>query len=147
MLTDILVDAFHRGASTVHLEPRGASLVVRLRIAGALNEVLHLPAARAGGLVDRINAVPLRFQGKEILVAAMPDPAWRAPRAAPRHAGRARRRTGRAGDAGRMLVTALAAMLAARQRARAGRGPSGIGGHHHAANAAAARRHRRARPC
>lgn len=72
LLADILADAFHRGASKVHLEPRGGgSLAVRLRLAGALTEVLRLPADRARGLIDRVLAGPLRFDGREVGVAAL----------------------------------------------------------------------------
>src|SRR5262245_2108272 len=43
LVNHILADAIHAGASDVHIEPWENTLVVRVRLAGVLTELVHLP--------------------------------------------------------------------------------------------------------
>jgi general secretion pathway protein E len=58
----ILLDAVNVGASDVHIEPWESTLVVRLRLNGVLNELIHLPLE----LADRISG---RFKVMASLVS------------------------------------------------------------------------------
>src|SRR2546425_13257609 len=43
LVNHLLADAIHAGASDVHIEPWESTLVVRVRLAGVLTELVHLP--------------------------------------------------------------------------------------------------------
>jgi general secretion pathway protein E len=57
LLNGLLADAARRGASDIHIEPYEAALVVRMRIDGALSEVLRLPARVAPIVVSRVKVM------------------------------------------------------------------------------------------
>jgi general secretion pathway protein E len=57
LLNGLLADAARRGASDIHIEPYEAALVVRMRIDGALQEVLRLPARVAPIIVSRVKVM------------------------------------------------------------------------------------------
>ncbi len=71
LLAEILESAFARGASAVHLEPRGDELAVRMRVASALVDGFDLGVAQARDLAASLRSGPLRFRGREIGVATL----------------------------------------------------------------------------
>jgi type IV pilus assembly protein PilB len=50
----IIADAVHRGASDIHLEPRGADLRVRLRVDGVVFDTTTVPRTLTAGLISRL---------------------------------------------------------------------------------------------
>ncbi len=54
VVSQILSQAVHDGASDVHIEPMGDRVRIRNRVDGALHEVLSLPQSMAQALVSRI---------------------------------------------------------------------------------------------
>ena len=57
LVGSILRRAAGEGASDIHLEPRGAELMVRFRVDGVLREVMSVPPALQGGVVARLKVL------------------------------------------------------------------------------------------
>ena len=57
LVGSILRRAAGDGASDIHLEPRGAELMVRFRVDGVLREVMSVPPALQGGVVARLKVL------------------------------------------------------------------------------------------
>jgi type IV pilus assembly protein PilB len=53
-LTNIMIEAVEKGASDIHVEPRGVSTIVRIRVDGILRELMTMPAEHHASLVSRI---------------------------------------------------------------------------------------------
>ncbi|MFC1515950.1 ATPase, T2SS/T4P/T4SS family [Thermodesulfobacteriota bacterium] len=56
MVDQVLISAYRKGASDIHIEPSPLTkkLVVRLRIDGVCQEVLHIPVASARAMLSRL---------------------------------------------------------------------------------------------
>ena len=53
----LILDAVKAGASDIHIEPWDSSLVVRVRLAGVLSEMAHLPLELADKIAARFKVM------------------------------------------------------------------------------------------